>query len=515
MKLSKDNSSNPEAGRVFFNVTAAVLFFTAGVKLLSSATSARVLDHVDAIFLVPLRIVLSTVSLIEIAIGGALLSSLSPTRKVALVLWFSVSCITYRIGAMWLDSGKPCPCLGSVVQSLGIPEFFAESALWAALIYMLGGGLWKAWQLAKGPGSRRFRLSGCASRAGLNMAIISIVQSVTLAGVTSTAGAQTGKELELLKLHLSAASSDVGSIEFVAEYPGQVSKAPSCIYYNARWRGEEFVLQEADWQCLSQVQPKSGDDAVRFYGITGDEPWHLEQPLGLGERRALTIWATPRRCPPERVFDTNSIKTRFLLPYYCGVFDFAPKITWDGNFFTGHSRIERLVAGKPQIVDEQVSGEVKVDKEMVPSLIRYRYAPMPTNSWRQVEFDYSLGKLRDFFPRQIVYKYISDGVTVATMKWKVHALDSALPDSSTQPFSYLNYYQSNQLYFFAVTNYQLMSLAEGGKWDRVYLPVKRNEGLKRGEILFALLVVSLFLIPFLARKRVSGDEGTNQSNTPS
>ena len=127
---------------VIFIDTATLILVVAGIAKLYSATgTAEILDHLDPIFLVLNRVVLTLVGMIELAVVGALFIGRNTSTKLLMVAWLSTNFVIYRFGLWFLQIKKPCSCLGTVTDLLPASPATIDHALKASVLYLFLGSV--------------------------------------------------------------------------------------------------------------------------------------------------------------------------------------------------------------------------------------------------------------------------------------------------------------------------------------------------------------------------------------
>ena len=122
--------------RLFLNSVAAVLFVTASAKLVSAFGSAKILYLHDPLLSLPYRELFLWAAVLEFAVLGVLLSAVRDKVKLCLIGWAAGMFLLYRMANWILDSRAPCPCLGTLTDSLRIPPGLADAVLLSLLSYM-------------------------------------------------------------------------------------------------------------------------------------------------------------------------------------------------------------------------------------------------------------------------------------------------------------------------------------------------------------------------------------------
>jgi hypothetical protein len=137
-------------GEALFRRSAIiVLFITAAAKLLSATGQAALLEFPDPLIGLTNRHVLLLVGSVELAVAAGLISALGPRNKYLLLAWLSANFLLYRVGFHSVSPGKPCPCLGTLTESLPLSQGTVDVLLWSAVIYLLLGSVLILGQLGR------------------------------------------------------------------------------------------------------------------------------------------------------------------------------------------------------------------------------------------------------------------------------------------------------------------------------------------------------------------------------
>jgi len=135
--------------RIFLFTAGIALLATGGAKIISVSGSARIMDVSDPIFGLSYKAVFWIVGGIESAIGCLCLVFESKALNATLVAWVSTNIIVYRMALLLIDYRKPCPCLGSLTETIHISPITADVILKLLSCYLVIGSystlfwLWK------------------------------------------------------------------------------------------------------------------------------------------------------------------------------------------------------------------------------------------------------------------------------------------------------------------------------------------------------------------------------------
>lgn len=127
--------------RIFILSAGVVFLTTALAKALSSMGHSRVLDLRDPILLLPTRILLQLVALLEAVVAALCFWSKNIKQQIGLVLWLSLSFLMYRVLLILIGYTRPCICMGNIADAISIPQNLIDSAMRYVLAYLLIGSL--------------------------------------------------------------------------------------------------------------------------------------------------------------------------------------------------------------------------------------------------------------------------------------------------------------------------------------------------------------------------------------
>ena len=142
--------------RLFIQSAAAVLLLTAVAKLVSTGSSSKILSGPDPVFgilNIDIRTVILSAELIEIIVAWICFRGHRLTVQVASVFWLSLTFVLYRVTMSLTDYDKPCACLGTITDALGIAPDAADYGMKLALAYLVigsGAAKWWLWRQARG-----------------------------------------------------------------------------------------------------------------------------------------------------------------------------------------------------------------------------------------------------------------------------------------------------------------------------------------------------------------------------
>lgn len=134
------NQKVDSATRWFIYSAVLILILTAGGKLTSLTSSARILTLPDPLFsFVTNQHLLLLAAGLEIATVIGVFCLREERYRLALILWLSSLFVMYRLGLWWIGYKGYCGCLGHTAETLGITKETAESLTLGALVYLVVG----------------------------------------------------------------------------------------------------------------------------------------------------------------------------------------------------------------------------------------------------------------------------------------------------------------------------------------------------------------------------------------
>jgi hypothetical protein len=126
---------------LFLKSAILIIAVTALAKLYSAGGTAQILDHLDPIFLVLNRVMITVVGMIEFVVVGVLLINRNASVKLLTVAWLSANFVIYRFGLWFLQIKKPCSCLGTVTDLLPIDPATIDQGMKVLVIYLFLGSI--------------------------------------------------------------------------------------------------------------------------------------------------------------------------------------------------------------------------------------------------------------------------------------------------------------------------------------------------------------------------------------
>lgn len=131
-----------------------LLLATATAKFFTLHDDPKYLYEEDPVLLVSWRTVMFLAASVES--GIALICFLASRSRIAPVsiTWFAAMAIIYRVGLQWLGYQKPCRCMGSFAEVVGIQESVLERVLVGGLVFLILVGCGHIFTLSIGQGRR-------------------------------------------------------------------------------------------------------------------------------------------------------------------------------------------------------------------------------------------------------------------------------------------------------------------------------------------------------------------------
>lgn len=125
--------------RRFVLSAGVILAFTGLAKIISAVGNAQALETPDPVFWLSFRYLMLGVGILELTISGVCMSPGRNALRLKLIAWMGVSFMIYRSG-VWLSGWhRPCPCLGTLTDSLHISTKLADTVMISLLGYLLVG----------------------------------------------------------------------------------------------------------------------------------------------------------------------------------------------------------------------------------------------------------------------------------------------------------------------------------------------------------------------------------------
>jgi hypothetical protein len=126
---------------IYLGASRWLLAATSVTKLYSSMGNARVLDIPEALLPMSIRQTLWLVGAIELLIALHLWRGKSDFTKLVMTAWLGGNFILYRVAALLLIVGKPCPCLGSVTEKIPLKPATIDHVLAGIAVYLFAGSV--------------------------------------------------------------------------------------------------------------------------------------------------------------------------------------------------------------------------------------------------------------------------------------------------------------------------------------------------------------------------------------
>jgi hypothetical protein len=151
----------------FFFRSVGLLLALAGTAKLQAATGeARILGDYDPLFHFRLKLMMSTVGLIELLVAWVMFSNaITPLKRAVAVLWLGSCFAAYHIGLKEIGFHGYCACLGNIFATIGISNNAASKIMSGIILYMLTGGIvmlllmWRQQKMLKSSTQNRHELT--------------------------------------------------------------------------------------------------------------------------------------------------------------------------------------------------------------------------------------------------------------------------------------------------------------------------------------------------------------------
>ena len=126
--------------KAYLSSAGAILAATAAIKVASVFGVAPILDALDPLFHLRMRLLLLLVAASELVAATIIFSARSPVMGATACATMGAEFILYRTAARLMGE-RHCPCLGTVTQWLRIDDARVVGLLWATAAYLFAGGL--------------------------------------------------------------------------------------------------------------------------------------------------------------------------------------------------------------------------------------------------------------------------------------------------------------------------------------------------------------------------------------
>lgn len=124
----------------WFAISSGVILAVTGVaKLVSTFGAAGILAHDDPILGMSFRHLMLIAGAAECVIASVCFVPRFSTVAVVLTGYLGSLLLLYRMGLVWMDWSRPCPCLGNLTDALHISPAAADTAVKCMLAYLLVG----------------------------------------------------------------------------------------------------------------------------------------------------------------------------------------------------------------------------------------------------------------------------------------------------------------------------------------------------------------------------------------
>jgi hypothetical protein len=114
---------------VFVVSCGFLLFLTAFAKFFSAAGHAGILHEPDPIFSITFRHLFYAVGCVELSLSIICLLGDCLELRLLFLASLSTCFVIYRIGMNWINYHRPCPCLGTLTETLHVSPQTADTAM--------------------------------------------------------------------------------------------------------------------------------------------------------------------------------------------------------------------------------------------------------------------------------------------------------------------------------------------------------------------------------------------------
>ena len=118
-----------------------VLVITGGIKIISAYGDAKILYELDPVIGVSYRLIMILAGITEIPAGVMIIVYRRQLWASLLLFWLSLVITAYRIMFWHADPQEPCPCLGNILDYVGIDNDESHVISMIILIIMLSGSI--------------------------------------------------------------------------------------------------------------------------------------------------------------------------------------------------------------------------------------------------------------------------------------------------------------------------------------------------------------------------------------
>ena len=159
--MKTTNSMEQAGGRGFFRdkcerwmkwfvfSTGSILCVIGLAKIISTHGDAKILDLSDPIFKISFRHIMFLTGNLELIISAFCFFGKKIALQIGVLAWLATAFALYRIGLVAVGYHRPCPCLGTLTDTLHISTQAANMIAKIILAYLLIGSccslfyLWK------------------------------------------------------------------------------------------------------------------------------------------------------------------------------------------------------------------------------------------------------------------------------------------------------------------------------------------------------------------------------------
>jgi hypothetical protein len=125
--------------RFFIYSAVILLLVSASAKLISSGGTAKILARPDVLLPLSNQHLFWFVGGIELAVAFICIASKRNWLNAIIISWLATCFWLYKLGLLWVGYTKPCSCLGTMTESIGISPDTADIIAKCIAGYLLLG----------------------------------------------------------------------------------------------------------------------------------------------------------------------------------------------------------------------------------------------------------------------------------------------------------------------------------------------------------------------------------------
>ena len=114
-----------------------IVIFTGIVKLFSVFSNAKILEILDPVTGLSYSMLMLLVGIVEAFAGIFVIKYRRMLCASLLLLWLALNILLYKLIFWYQGFSDPCPCLGNVIDYIGIDPDFSENIAFVILMSMI------------------------------------------------------------------------------------------------------------------------------------------------------------------------------------------------------------------------------------------------------------------------------------------------------------------------------------------------------------------------------------------